>query len=163
MELFDDMEAFADSHGEVPAPPRLVRGPGIGADVDFSRWYCVYPNYIDSQKSAFEGRRIAATDGVPKPTCLEVAEACESMGLAYVLEDKAYPRDWLVRGRVRVNCMAVRGVVDAAGDTRTASGAKKDLYKRIARRIPEIRSAIAPQQEAGPSSSSTKTKKKKRK
>merc|ERR1712151_1482021 len=47
--------------------------------------------------------RIASANAVEHPHPAEMAEICEFLKIPHVLEmDKAYPRDWLVRGRIRI-------------------------------------------------------------
>lgn len=70
---------------------------------DFSRWKTIYPNYIDKRKTREEGRRIALSKAVETPSVVEMAECCSHLKIQVVLEDKQYSRDWLVRGRLRVN------------------------------------------------------------
>ena len=65
-------------------------------------WICVYPNYLDANKTVAEGRRISKSIAVPSPNVRELGEVCSALGLKYAIEDKAYPRDWLVPGRVRI-------------------------------------------------------------
>eukprot|EP00914_Ancora_sagittata_P016567 GHVO01032942.1.p1 GENE.GHVO01032942.1~~GHVO01032942.1.p1 ORF type:complete len:151 (+),score=33.13 GHVO01032942.1:513-965(+) len=83
--------------------PPIIWGPLVPMDVDFSRWKIVYPSYIDSTISISEGRRIRKDSGVPSPTIIELESACRNLGLKYVREDKAYSRDILRRGRVRIS------------------------------------------------------------
>ena len=65
-------------------------------------WICVYPNYLDLTKTVPEGRRVAKEHAISMPNIRELAEACLSLGLKYAVEDKSYPRDWLIPGRVRI-------------------------------------------------------------
>ncbi|CAK0860523.1 unnamed protein product, partial [Prorocentrum cordatum] len=71
--------------------------------LDVKRWNTLYPNYINSKKTVQEGRRIGAAKCVEHPHAAEMAKVCEFLKIPHVLEmDKAYPRDWLNRGRVKV-------------------------------------------------------------
>lgn len=72
------------------------------SSVDRSRWKCVYPNYIDKLKKRKDGRRISQDDAIESPGIAEIVGACEALGLVTIVEDKCYPRDWMIRGRVRV-------------------------------------------------------------
>ena len=65
-------------------------------------WICVYPNYLDQTKTVPEGRRVPKEHAIPIPNIRELGEACLSLGLKYAVEDKSYPRDWLIPGRVRI-------------------------------------------------------------
>jgi signal recognition particle subunit SRP19 len=62
----------------------------------------IYPAYIDALKTVAEGRRIPRDKACPNPHVLEMRDAATHLGLKCEAEDKAYPRDWLVRGRLRV-------------------------------------------------------------
>merc|ERR1719456_752523 len=71
--------------------------------LDLSKWNMLYPNYINAKKTVPEGRRIPLDKAVEHPHPTEMAEICEFLRIPHVLEmGKAYPRDWLIRGRVRV-------------------------------------------------------------
>lgn len=105
--------------------------------VDSSRWHCLYPHYLNSLKTIPEGRRVGKEHAVPNPQLKEMAVAL-TQGLGYqnvVLEDKAYPRDWLTRGRVRVMLK----------DAETAELVKPEipnkyaLLKKIAAEIKKLR------------------------
>ncbi|CAK9184192.1 unnamed protein product [Ilex paraguariensis] len=53
---------------------------------------------------AIEGRRINASKACVNPTtCVEIGDCCSYLKLPFAIEiDKAYPRDFMQRGRVRV-------------------------------------------------------------
>ena len=91
-------------------PSFLGRGQiiaGCGAESateeQYSRWKCIYPNYIDASKSPKEGRKISLKQAVNRPIIGEMIEICQMFNIPYVVENKAYSRDWLVRGRLRLN------------------------------------------------------------
>ncbi|KAJ4462910.1 putative signal recognition particle subunit SRP19 [Paratrimastix pyriformis] len=87
------MQAAAKA-GETPVP----EGP------DTKRWHVVYPTYIDKEKTIQQGRRIGKELAVENPSATEIAECLKKMGIESVVENKAYPGDWLnCRQRVRVN------------------------------------------------------------
>ncbi|EFJ06969.1 hypothetical protein SELMODRAFT_160456 [Selaginella moellendorffii] len=70
---------------------------------DISRWVIVYPVYINSKKTLAEGRRIAANLACENPTLGEIVESCHLLKLSTAAEpEKAYSRDFMQRGRVRV-------------------------------------------------------------
>uniref|UniRef100_A0A6N2KC63 Uncharacterized protein n=1 Tax=Salix viminalis TaxID=40686 RepID=A0A6N2KC63_SALVM len=55
------------------------------------------------QKTIAEGRRISAELACEKPTCVEIGDCCSHLKLPFAIEiDKAYPRDFMQVGRVRV-------------------------------------------------------------
>ncbi|XWS12281.1 hypothetical protein CRYUN_Cryun37aG0076000 [Craigia yunnanensis] len=70
---------------------------------NIKKWVVFYPVYINSKKTVAEGRRISLTKACENPTCVEIADCCSHLKLANAIEiDKAYPRDFMQRGRVRV-------------------------------------------------------------
>ncbi|CAN1242889.1 Signal recognition particle 19 kDa protein [Linum perenne] len=74
---------------------------------NIKRWIVFYPVYINSKKTIAEGRRISAQRACENPTCIEIADSCKHLNLRSAIEvgfiaDKAYPRDFMQRGRVRV-------------------------------------------------------------
>ena len=69
---------------------------------------CIYPNYIDKSKSTKQGRRLSHAKSVERPTVGEMLEIVQKYGIPFVLENKAYSRDWLIRGRIRVNLNDVK-------------------------------------------------------
>ncbi|ERN06556.1 hypothetical protein AMTRI_Chr01g135650 [Amborella trichopoda] len=75
-------------------------------DIDqpnIKRWIVFYPVYINSKKTVAEGRRIGVSKACENPTCVEIGDSCNHLKLPFAIEvDKAYPRDFMQRGRVRV-------------------------------------------------------------
>mmetsp|Transcript_16002 Transcript_16002/g.23408 ORF Transcript_16002/g.23408 Transcript_16002/m.23408 type:complete len:233 (+) Transcript_16002:85-783(+) len=66
---------------------------------------CIWPTYIDADKTTKEGRRIAKADAVVNPSVQDVSEVLESLGVRHVVQPyKGYPRDvesrWDNPGRV---------------------------------------------------------------
>ncbi|XP_058079244.1 signal recognition particle 19 kDa protein-like [Magnolia sinica] len=71
--------------------------------LNIKKWMVFYPIYINSKKTIAEGRRISASNACENPTCMEIADCCKYLKLPFAIEvDKAYPRDFMQRGRVRV-------------------------------------------------------------
>jgi len=80
--------------------------------VDFSRWVCLYPVYINAKKTCEEGRRIPKNKAVENPTAAEMAEVCRNLGLQCIVEaEKYYPRNFLMKGRLRVELKTVEGKI----------------------------------------------------
>ncbi|KAL6002020.1 signal recognition particle 19kDa [Asimina triloba] len=74
-----------------------------GNQLNMKKWIILYPVYINSKKTIAEGRRISVDKACENPTCMEIADCCRYLNLAHHLEDqKAYPRDFMQRGRLRV-------------------------------------------------------------
>jgi len=112
------------------------------APVVVSFKHCIYPAYLDSTKTIPGGRRLPKAACVANPNITDIAEACKTLGIPCLVEDKAYPRDWLVRGRLRFN-------------ESSELPSKPLIMKRICEIIAQSRSAVPSQ----PSSSSQPKKK----
>merc|ERR1719245_871695 len=113
-------------------------------EVDTFRWRCLYPNYINSKKSAHHGRQIARERGVEWPHPAEMAEICEYLKIPHVLQmDKAYPRDWLIRGRVRVMLKTPEGAY-----THQEIHTKQQVMEKMGQLIPKLKSRSVGQQQA---------------
>ncbi|KAL3817899.1 hypothetical protein ACJIZ3_003804 [Penstemon smallii] len=70
---------------------------------NIKKWIVLYPIYINSKKTLAEGRRINASKACENPTCVEIYDCCSHLKLPCAIEsEKAYPRDFMQRGRVRV-------------------------------------------------------------
>ncbi|KAK6140960.1 hypothetical protein DH2020_025297 [Rehmannia glutinosa] len=70
---------------------------------NIKKWVIFYPIYINSKKTLAEGRRINASKACENPTCAEIYDCCVHLKLPCAIEsEKAYPRDFMQRGRVRV-------------------------------------------------------------
>lgn len=107
----------------------------------------LYPNYIDVNKTVAEGRRISKDKACDKPHVVEMLDACnKGLKLQAQIEDKSYSRDWLVRGRIRVQLKDSNGKpVNPEIPSRT------ELMIRVAKLVPQhpMRSkrALAQQQQ----------------
>ena len=55
-------------------------------------WVCVYPCYIDADKSVLEGRKIAKEKAVKNPHAYHMAVACQKLGFSVVYEVCSYKR-----------------------------------------------------------------------
>mmetsp|Transcript_14178 Transcript_14178/g.38979 ORF Transcript_14178/g.38979 Transcript_14178/m.38979 type:complete len:153 (-) Transcript_14178:135-593(-) len=109
------------------------------ADFDTSRWNMFYPNYINSKKTLPEGRRICVNKAVEHPHAAEMAEICEYLKLPHKLEmDKAYPRDWLIKGRVRVMLKTPEGAF-----THPEIHTKKQVMEKMGELIPKLKTRVA--------------------
>ncbi|KAK3226115.1 hypothetical protein Dsin_005977 [Dipteronia sinensis] len=73
-----------------------------GEMMNIKKWIVLYPVYINSKKMIVEGRRISTSKACEKPTCAEIGDCCSHLKIPFAIEiDKAYPRDFMQRGRVR--------------------------------------------------------------
>ncbi|KAK9123103.1 hypothetical protein Sjap_012705 [Stephania japonica] len=136
-------------------------------DVDVTsikKWVVFYPIYINSKKTIAEGRRISTSKGCENPTCVEIDDCCKHLKLPSVIEiEKAYPRDYLQRGRVRVMLKTEDGTL-----LNPAIGSRKQLMIQVAelvRRHPgrtKKQDTSSSSSQAGPSKTGGKGGKKKK-
>ncbi|KAI7860894.1 signal recognition particle, SRP19 subunit [Circinella umbellata] len=99
----------------------------------YKNWVCVYPLYIDADKSQAKGRKVHKDIAVKNPHAYHMAIAVQQLGLSVVYEGKKHPRDWGNPGRVRVQLF---------GPNKQAMHAtikdRKTLMREIARRLPKV-------------------------
>ncbi|KAG6388003.1 hypothetical protein SASPL_127625 [Salvia splendens] len=104
-------------------------------DVDLQnikKWVILYPIYINSKKTLAEGRRINASKACENPTCTEVYDCCTHLKIPCVIEtEKAYPRDFMQRGRVRVMLKKADGSFSNPAIT-----SRKQLMLQVAELVP---------------------------
>ncbi|GBE62171.1 signal recognition particle [Babesia ovata] len=68
-----------------------------------STWAVIYPTYFDKKATISGGRRVSLQLAVENPRVEDIRTVCEHLKVPYVLEaNKAYPRDFLNPGRIRV-------------------------------------------------------------
>lgn len=142
-----------------------------GDQLNIKRWIVFYPVYINSKKTLAEGRRISASKACENPTCVEIGDCCKHFKLPYAIEvDKAYPRDFMQRGRVRVLLKREDGTL-----YNPAISSRKQLMLHVAELVPrhpgrtkkqetstKKQEASVSSSNAGPSKSSGKGGKKKK-
>ncbi|KAK7264771.1 hypothetical protein RJT34_32381 [Clitoria ternatea] len=131
---------------------------------NIKRWIVFYPVYINSKKTIAEGRRISVAHACENPTCAEIADCCSHFKLPFAIEiDKAYPRDFMQRGRVRVLLKKDDGTL-----FNPSISSRKQLMLRVAEMVPKHHGRTTKKQEtaststAGPSNKSGKGGKKRR-
>ncbi|CAI0379950.1 unnamed protein product [Linum tenue] len=132
-----------------------------GSD-NIKKWIVLYPVYINSKKTIADGRRIGAQKACENPTCIEIADCCKHLSLRYAIEpDKAYPRDFMQRGRVRVLLKREDGT-----PYNPSIPTRKELMLRVAELVPRHPGRTRKQEPASTSTSgaskSEKGRKKKR-
>nr|CAH0104555.1 unnamed protein product [Daphnia galeata] len=108
---------------------------------DPERWICIYPAYIDSNKTRVAGRRVPKSRAVEKPTCSEISDVLIAANFKVGLEPKFYPREPSkedeMRGRVRVQLKNEDGTpVNPALPTRDS------LYLYVGEKIPHLKSRV---------------------
>ncbi|KZV40724.1 hypothetical protein F511_22925 [Dorcoceras hygrometricum] len=99
---------------------------------NIKKWVVFYPIYINSKKTLAEGRRINASKACENPTCPEIYDCCAHLKLPSAIEvDKAYPRDFMQRGRVRVLLKREDGSL-----YNPAISSRKELMLHVAELVP---------------------------
>lgn len=99
---------------------------------NIKKWIILYPVYINSKKTIAEGRRISTGKACENPTCLEIGDCCAHLKLPFAIElDKAYPRDFMQRGRVRVLLKKEDGTL-----VNPAISSRKQLMHCVAELVP---------------------------
>lgn len=67
--------------------------------LDYSRFLIIWPNYINSNKTLVEGRRISKEAACPDPLVSEMSEICQHFRLRHVVEVRHF-RKWRRRWQV---------------------------------------------------------------
>ncbi|XP_050216064.1 signal recognition particle 19 kDa protein [Mercurialis annua] len=115
------------------------------------KWVVLYPVYINSKKTIAEGRRICTTKACENPTCLEIGDCCSHFKLPYAIEiDKAYPRDFMQIGRVRVLLKREDGTL-----CNPAIATRKQLMLHVAELVPRHPGRTKKQEPASTSNAGT--------
>eukprot|EP01120_Amphizonella_sp_Union-15-10_P008984 TRINITY_DN3319_c0_g1_i2.p1 TRINITY_DN3319_c0_g1~~TRINITY_DN3319_c0_g1_i2.p1 ORF type:complete len:126 (+),score=23.58 TRINITY_DN3319_c0_g1_i2:122-499(+) len=72
-------------------------------DLETRKWHTFYPVYINAKKTQSEGRRVSKPKAVDNPTLNDITAALRKLTLQFKEEpNKAYSRDFTLRGRVKV-------------------------------------------------------------
>ncbi|XP_074567524.1 signal recognition particle 19 kDa protein-like [Curcuma longa] len=118
------------------------------------KWNIIYPVYINSKKTVAEGRRISTAKACENPTCVEISDCCNYLKIPCVIEiDKAYPRDFMQRGRIRFQLKKEDGTLWNA-----EIGSKKQLMVRVAELIPKHHGRTKKQEPANTSTAAGSSK-----
>ncbi|XP_076895882.1 signal recognition particle 19 kDa protein-like [Bidens hawaiensis] len=121
-----------------------------GGSPNFKTWNTIYPVYINSKKTIAEGRRISASKACENPTALEIGDCCGHLKIPFAIEiDKAYPRDFMQVGRVRVLLKRPDG-----SPYNPLITSKKQLMIRIAELVPRHPGRLKKQEAASKSAAS---------
>lgn len=74
--------------------------------IDIFRWICIYPAYINKNKTLAEGRRLPKEQCIDNPTPHEMRDVLSAAGFKIGVENKLYSRErskeMSARGRIRV-------------------------------------------------------------
>ncbi|KQJ83189.1 signal recognition particle 19 kDa protein isoform X2 [Brachypodium distachyon] len=131
-----------------------VGGSDGGSSI--KKWNVIYPVYLNSKKTVAEGRRIAAAKACADPTCNEILDSCTYLKIPCKIEqDKAYPRDFFQRGRVRVQLQNEDG-----SPVNPAIRTKKQLMIQIAELVPKHQGRTKKQEPSASSSAAPTSKSK---
>ncbi|KAF5955008.1 hypothetical protein HYC85_007864 [Camellia sinensis] len=127
-----------------------ISSRGMDGEIsNIKKWLILYPIYINSKKTIVEGRRISTSKACENPTCAEIGDCCSHLKLPFAIEiDKAYPRDFMQRGRVRVMLKKEDGTLSNA-----AISSRKQLMLRIAELVPRHPGRTKKQEPAATSTS----------
>ena len=101
-----------------------------------------------------EGRRIAVANACENPTCAEIGDCCSYLKLPFAIEiDKAYPRDFMQRGRVRV-------LLKKEDETlcNPSISSRKQLMLRVAEMVPRHHGRTKKQETASTSTTAPSNK-----
>ncbi|PWA36870.1 Signal recognition particle, SRP19 subunit [Artemisia annua] len=119
-----------------------------GSTPNFKTWNILYPVYMNSKKTIAEGRRIPFSKACENPTALEIGDCCGHLKIPFAIEiDKAYPRDYMQVGRVRVNLKRPDGTLN-----NPLIANKKQLMIRIAELVPRHPGRVKKQEAASSTS-----------
>eukprot|EP01017_Pseudomicrothorax_dubius_P018389 TRINITY_DN2035_c0_g1_i9.p1 TRINITY_DN2035_c0_g1~~TRINITY_DN2035_c0_g1_i9.p1 ORF type:complete len:133 (-),score=46.39 TRINITY_DN2035_c0_g1_i9:1224-1622(-) len=122
--------------------------------VEAKKWKTIYPAYLNIKFSAQQGRRVPKSKAVEDPKISEISEVLQFFKIPHVIEmDKAYSRDWLTKGRIKVQILQENGT-----PTNPEVKNKKLLLSKLGELIPRLKSRTAPQQSASQTTGGKKKK-----
>ena len=128
----EDLQIPADEMIHLPPPPnrkyQIFWPMHESFTMQTDTFQVIYPNYLDSTKTAKQGRRIAVESAVPIPNVSDLSQALQQMGVRHVIQPyKGYSPDpacvWDNPGRCLVDVSNYK---------------KKELLSLLASRIPEL-------------------------
>ncbi|OVA18809.1 Signal recognition particle [Macleaya cordata] len=103
-----------------------------GSVSNVKNWVTFYRAYINSKKTIAQGRRISTIKACENPNCIEIGDCCSALKLPFAIEiDKAYPRDYMQAGRVRVLLKREDGTLNNPD-----IGSRKQLMLQVAALVP---------------------------
>eukprot|EP00244_Chara_vulgaris_P003254 TRINITY_DN1586_c0_g2_i2.p1 TRINITY_DN1586_c0_g2~~TRINITY_DN1586_c0_g2_i2.p1 ORF type:complete len:162 (+),score=37.50 TRINITY_DN1586_c0_g2_i2:24-509(+) len=128
---------------------RKVMAAAMAFEPDHSKWNVIYPIYINSKKTLAEGRKISKSKAVENPTVNEIYDCCLFLKLpCHVEPDKCYSRDYMQRGRLRVQVKSDGVPLNPAIPNR------QSLLVEVAKLVPKHANRTRKQQESASASSS---------
>ncbi|KAL3072827.1 hypothetical protein niasHS_017801 [Heterodera schachtii] len=118
---------------------------------DPSRWVAIYPLYIDASKSLAQGRRIPKAKAVNNPTCQEIFDVLNHVGLRCELEQKkTHPRaqsrgaanpkqQQQEEGRIRVQLKGDDGENVGEGAAQPKFMTRQQMMEYAAEMVPKLK------------------------
>mmetsp|Transcript_7354 Transcript_7354/g.10865 ORF Transcript_7354/g.10865 Transcript_7354/m.10865 type:complete len:128 (-) Transcript_7354:426-809(-) len=123
---------------------------------DISRWTCIYTSYLNSKVPQSLGRRVNKGVAVENPKAQEISEVLQFLKLPHCIENKAFPRDILDRGRVRV---MLKNESNEFNNPEVTS--KRVLLNKLCEFIPRLKSRATTEETKAPVKDKRKKKRKK--
>eukprot|EP00941_MAST-03F_sp_MAST-3F-sp1_P001715 g1715.t1 len=103
-----------------------------------SGWVCVYPVYINKDRTLAKGRKVSKEYACSNPTAGQIAEVADKLNLpAKIMRYKRHPRDPFTFGRVHIQLWQNGAFVHDTIQSRKA------LFRELGTRIPTLASRIA--------------------
>ncbi|KAI8340917.1 signal recognition particle, SRP19 subunit [Chlamydoabsidia padenii] len=143
------MPGMASAAASVPSHVTVASGPNGVQRLDpaeYKDWVCVYPCYIDVDKSVNEGRKVIKEKAAKNPHAYHIALAANQLGFVVVYESKRHPRDWANPGRVRIQ-MKTKNSNFFVNNQITS---RKQLFHAIAERLPQVQKNEVPKHVLSP-------------
>jgi signal recognition particle subunit SEC65 len=106
----------------------------VDSDEAFKQWICLYPVYLNAEKSAHDGRRVPKEMAYPDPYPRAIVEAVRQLQLPVFVEpQKRHPKDQDHGGRIRTQLKDDHGrFINRSIQTR------RELYRRVAQLLHDI-------------------------
>lgn len=123
-------------------------------------WTIIYPAYLDSKHLKSQGRKIPKKIAVETPTLMEISEVLTFFKLNHCLENKAYPKDILERGRIRVKLFDDDHKQLNSEIANSNFYLENELLKRLAAFIPRLKSRMTSEETKSEPKKRNKNKKK---
>jgi len=133
----------------------------MAGSTESEKWHIIYPQYINSNRSLYYGRRLGKNQCVSDPKCAEIKDVLEA-NHSFVVQintNKCYSREVDKESAVNrgyVKYQVVKGSEQEFGN-------KKAVLKYVSQMIPKLKSRNKPNQnESQPNTNQANTNKKKK-
>ena len=105
----------------------------------------IYPSYIDSNMTTFQGRKLPLEDCVENPWIEEISKAIADLGFEGIFTvSKRHPRNFWKFGRASVNFYKIDEATGERVLLYPQYPKRKDIYRVISQKIKENRSKLPP-------------------